>query len=316
MPKITVAMAVYNDAQYLNEAIDSILNQSFNDFELLIINDGSTDETPELIESYNDKRIKSIHFNSNKGRPFARNEALIHANSQYLAWMDGDDISTHNRLELQVNFMDKNPDIALCGGQMQCFGESNHLVKLKNSKEAVKAGIIWHSSTINGTNCMCLERVREHGLHLQEELLRVEDYAFLAELLLSTPLQAVNIPHILLNCRYFYRPTTPVYHAKAAKYALRALSLPHDELSCYKHTILSIGPHVSLPQVSTTDVLFWADEVYNAVLKRRDIDMHQFLRVTHAKIETFLRSTSDSQHALRKYAALPLGKTHNLNRLF
>lgn len=93
MPKVTVAMPVYNDAAYLKEAVDSILAQTFRDFELLVIDDGSTDGSASIIAEYADSRIRCIPFAENKGRPVARNAALDNARGEYLAWMDADDIA-------------------------------------------------------------------------------------------------------------------------------------------------------------------------------------------------------------------------------
>ena len=85
MPKVTVAMPVFNDSKYLKSAIASILAQHFQDFEFLIIDDGSTDDTPAVINSFTDHRIKVIRLAQNKGRPYARNIALDNATGEYLA---------------------------------------------------------------------------------------------------------------------------------------------------------------------------------------------------------------------------------------
>ncbi len=316
MPKFTVAMPAYNDAAYINEAINSILNQTVSDFELLIIDDGSTDDTPNIIESYNDKRLRIIHLEQNKGRPFVRNLALDEAQGEYLVWMDADDISLPHRLEKQAIFLDTHKDVALCGGYMQCFGDSTHLVRVKTAQDAVKANIIWHSSILNGTSCMRLKSIQEHGIRYHENLLRAQDYAFFAEVCLSTPLKAANIPEVLLHCRYFHRASTPTYHVKAVKYILQALNLPYDELTCHKHSILSIGKHDTMPSISDQDVLAWADEVYTKVLGRDDIVIEHFLRITHTKVENFLANVENAEPLLRAYAALPLGKTHNIQKLF
>ena len=100
-PKITVLMPVYNAGKYLREAIDSILNQSFSDFEFLIINDGSTDNSKNIIESYNDQRIKFIENDKNSGVIFSLNRGLDLAKGGYIARMDADDISLRDRLKIQ-----------------------------------------------------------------------------------------------------------------------------------------------------------------------------------------------------------------------
>ena len=103
--KITVFMPVYNSERYLKEAIDSILNQSYKNFELLIINDGSTDSSIDIIKSYNDSRIKLINNDCNKGLPYTRNLGLKLAKGDYIAIMDSDDISYIHRLKKQIEFL-------------------------------------------------------------------------------------------------------------------------------------------------------------------------------------------------------------------
>ena len=119
MPKISVIMPVYNAEKYIREAIESILNQTFEDFEFIIINDGSTDFTKSIIESYKDSRIKIINHEINQGVYISRNEGLKIARGEFIANFDSDDISMKNRLEKQLSFTMKYPDIAVIGSWME-----------------------------------------------------------------------------------------------------------------------------------------------------------------------------------------------------
>jgi len=108
-------MSVYNDEIYLNEAIDSILNQTFQDFEFLIINDGSTDNTGKILESYNDPRI-IVHNNpKNMGLVKSLNIGLGMARGKYIARQDADDISMPERLSVELDFLNTHPDYAVVG---------------------------------------------------------------------------------------------------------------------------------------------------------------------------------------------------------
>lgn len=113
-PKITVLMPVYNAGKYIYDAINSVLSQTFTDFELLIINDGSTDDTEKIMESFNDPRI-SIVKQSNKGIAIALNTGLQLARTPYIARFDADDICYNDRLEIQYRFMTKNPGHIIAG---------------------------------------------------------------------------------------------------------------------------------------------------------------------------------------------------------
>lgn len=132
MVKVSIILPVYNAALTLFDAIDSIINQTYNDWELLIINDGSVDRTEEIILSFKDSRIKYIKNDINRGLIYSLNRGLSIANGEYLARMDADDISEPTRIEKQVVFMDSHPNIIICGTQITYFGtKSSDYTKLK-----------------------------------------------------------------------------------------------------------------------------------------------------------------------------------------
>lgn len=106
-------MPAFNASRYIKEAIESILAQTFTDFELIILNDGSTDDTVSIIKSFSDSRIKLIENEGNKGLAFTRNRLIDVSQGEYIAWLDSDDIAYPNRLQKEVNFLDKNLKHAL-----------------------------------------------------------------------------------------------------------------------------------------------------------------------------------------------------------
>jgi glycosyltransferase involved in cell wall biosynthesis len=113
--RVSVVMAAYNAQKYIREAIESILSQKFEEFEFLIVNDGSTDSTKEILEQYNDPRIQVFH-QPNQGCAAARNGAIAQAKGQYIAIMDADDISLPDRLTKTVSYLDAHPEVVLVGG--------------------------------------------------------------------------------------------------------------------------------------------------------------------------------------------------------
>ncbi|EKE04171.1 MAG: glycosyl transferase family protein [uncultured bacterium] len=118
-PKVSVIITTYNRADYLSYAIDSVLNQTFQDFELIIIDDGSTDETYDLVNRYQNERIR-YHYQENRGQNPARNIGMELANGEYIAHLDSDDIWVSTKLEKQVNILRNNQNIGLvyCGTQL------------------------------------------------------------------------------------------------------------------------------------------------------------------------------------------------------
>ena len=119
-PKVSVVMPVYNDERYLAEAIASVLGQTYADFELIIVDDGSTDGSRAIIEEYalRDSRVVPILLPGNLGQSSARNRGIERAGGQYIAAMDGDDICLPDRLRRQVNFLDANPQVGVLGTNM------------------------------------------------------------------------------------------------------------------------------------------------------------------------------------------------------
>ena len=124
-PKVTVITTTYNGARFLATTIESILNQSFEDFEYVIVDDASTDASQEIINSYQkeDHRILSITNPTNLGPPGALNKALDFARGEYIAILDHDDLALPERLERQVAFLDANPQIGVLGCQMRFIDE-------------------------------------------------------------------------------------------------------------------------------------------------------------------------------------------------
>ena len=126
-PLVSVNMVVYNGEQYISEAIESILNQTYQNIELIIVNDGSQDKTKEIIFSFEDSRIKYYEHTINKGECAARNIALNFSNGKYIAVMDCDDISYSNRIENQIEFLEKYPQFGLVGSLADVIDENGQL---------------------------------------------------------------------------------------------------------------------------------------------------------------------------------------------
>ena len=112
-PKVSVLMTVYNSERYLHRAIESILNQTFRNFELIIVQDVSTDHSRDIIESFHDTRIRVIWNSVKRGLSHARNLGLEAARGDYVTVMDSDDVAYSDRLRIQSQFLDQNPGVCL-----------------------------------------------------------------------------------------------------------------------------------------------------------------------------------------------------------
>ena len=214
-PEITVAMPAYNAADHLLEAIDSVLGQSFEDFELVVVDDGSTDNTLALAQSCADKRVRVERLPANKGRATARNMAMGRARGRYLAWMDADDIAMPHRLEAQYACLETHPQIHICGAGVQYFGQSCALEFFPEQPEAARAASLFGVPVPNCCVMVRLDAMRAFGLRYDATLARAEDMAFWADALLKAGLQAVNLQEPLLRYRYTPAPHARQWHVRA-----------------------------------------------------------------------------------------------------
>lgn len=175
-PKISILMAVYNGSATLRESIDSMLEQTFKDFEFIIVNDGSTDDTLQIIDGYKDNRIRLINNEKNLGLIKSLNKGLQEARGEYIARMDGDDISMPERLSIQFHYLEKNKHVFLLGSSALIIDENGCLVK------KTKGTTDWDLSRILPTrNCLNHPSIMFRAmpnLFYREKMLHCEDYDF------------------------------------------------------------------------------------------------------------------------------------------
>lgn len=181
-PLVSVVMSVYNGEHYLREAIDSVLHQSFTDFEFIIINDGSADKSLSIIQSYNDKRIILIDNEGNKGLIYSLNKGLEIAKGKYIARMDADDISMPERFDLQVKQFENHPNAMIVGSDYYLLnGNKNTYIKNLNDSDYQKAVLLF-------TPCFCHPTVmmknvfKEHLIFYDKHFIHAEDYKLWTDL--------------------------------------------------------------------------------------------------------------------------------------
>jgi len=130
-PTVSVLLTVYNGEPYLKETIQSILDQTYSDFELVVVNDGSIDATPEILASIDDNRLQ-VFNQPNRGRPQALNHGLIHCRGKFISIIDDDDLAAPHRLEQQVSFLEEQPDIDIVGSWYERRHESETPIDVEN----------------------------------------------------------------------------------------------------------------------------------------------------------------------------------------
>lgn len=200
MPRVSVVMSVYNGQKYLKESIESILNQTYKDFEFVIINDGSNDNSKKIIESFSNKRIMLIS-RENKGLIFSLNQAIGVAKGQYLARMDADDISDPTRFQKQVEFMDAHPDVALCGTWAKIINQAGHVVgqyKTPTASTQIRRAILFHNPFIHPTVMFRRSIINEIG-NYNPHFKNIEDYELWTRIVYKY--NTANIGEFLISYR-------------------------------------------------------------------------------------------------------------------
>jgi len=199
-PLVSVVMPVYNAAAYVAQAVKSILNQTYTHFELIIVDDGSTDSSCQIIEQFTDKRIKFIRFEQNQGIVAALNKGLALAQGKYIARMDADDISFEHRFDLQVKFLEAHDDVGVLGTQHQGLGKRARKLPLHHNDLCwfmMNASPFVHPSVMIRASVL-----KQHHIAYRKEFEYAEDLAMWMELSNKTTL--ANLKEVCIAYRYHF----------------------------------------------------------------------------------------------------------------
>jgi glycosyltransferase involved in cell wall biosynthesis len=207
IPKITVLMPVYNCENYILEAVKSILQQTYTNFEFLIIDDCSTDKTVEIIKSLNDDRIQLIQKPKNTGYTNSLNFGIQIAKGEYIARMDGDDISLPMRLEKQVAFMEANVDVVVCGTLYKIIN-SDFVCNHPATHEEIKVKLLEGCHIAHPTVFIRNSFLKGFKLIYDLEKEPAEDYDFWSRISFLGKL--ANLPEVLLHYRVYENQTSVV----------------------------------------------------------------------------------------------------------
>jgi glycosyltransferase involved in cell wall biosynthesis len=258
VPKISVIMPVYNCEAYVKEAIDSILNQTFSDFELIIIDDCSTDSTLSIVKSYGDPRINVVEKEQNTGYTNSLNSAILIAKGKYIARMDGDDISLPERFEKQLEFLEKNSDVILCGTGVEIIGK-NQISQYPSNHEMIKIQLCYNASFYHPTIMIRKLVLLENNYNKEFE--PAEDYELWTRLVHIGKL--ANLDEVLLQYRIHQSQTSNVRKQEQENYIFKCQIQMLDRLNISAfftlHQIkkaLNFSVDTSFEEVKTTLQIF------------------------------------------------------------
>jgi glycosyltransferase involved in cell wall biosynthesis len=213
LPAVSVLMPVFNAEKYIAQAIKSVLKQSFSDFEFIILNDGSRDNTSDVIDCFNDPRIYKIDLQENQGLVKSRNQLVAAARGRYIAFLDADDIAMPHRLKTQVEFLSTN-QVDVCGSAYNSFYELSG--KIKASKQRYTDADIRALITISSPLCnpAVMGRAEVFKSHpYQKGKDYAEDYSLWAELALAG-YRFANLKERLITYRIHSKQTSQVQNAE------------------------------------------------------------------------------------------------------
>lgn len=234
MPKISAVMALYNTPyNYLQATVESILNQTFEDFELIIIDDASTIEYKDFFEEFKDERIKYLKLDKNGGPGCARNQGIKKAIGEYVAITDSDDIYMPQRFELQAKFFDNNPDISLTGCTFR-FSNRKKLSVIPYDDKDIRTYMLFNSPLNNSTIMFRREIFAQKNLYYIEDINFGEDY----ELWINAMFSGVKMANLTDFLMIYTRRPGQLSKTKLEKqiYILKKL---------YKKMFLNIGLNAS-----------------------------------------------------------------------
>ena len=251
--KVSVIMGIYNCENTLTEALDSIINQKYSNWEIIMCDDGSADNTVQIAEGYAKKypnRIKLLKNERNRGLNYTLNRCLMEATGEYIARMDGDDISCADRFEKEVDALDKNPDIAIVSTDMIFFDQFGEWGKTNVRKFPQKINFL-KSTPFCHAACMVRREayMAVDGYSVSKKLLRVEDYHLWVRMY-EAGYNGMNIQEVLYMMRddrdaqsrrkFKYR----INESYVKGYAVKHLKLPiYGYLYCLVPILVGLIPN-------------------------------------------------------------------------
>lgn len=227
MKKVSILMPAYNAEKYIYEAINSIIKQTYTNIELIIVDDGSVDNTVSIIEKFSDKRIKVYKNDTNRGLPYTRNRLLLLADGDFIALMDADDISHEKRIEKQVGFLNKHENIHVVGTNFKRFNETlSRRASVESDYRVNKVRLMFINGIQNPSVMFRTSFIKENNIRYRDQYIVAQDYAFWIDCLKFGNI--ANINEVLLYYRTGHESITKTSKDKKAILRRKLLSEIHE----------------------------------------------------------------------------------------
>lgn len=317
-PRVTVLIPVYNGEKFLAEAIESILGQTFTDFELLIIDDGSTDSTPRVISAFNDPRIRFERNQQNLGLSETLNRGKVMARGEYLARMDSDDVSLPQRLSRQVAFMDNNPDVGICGTWLEAFSDTSRTVwPSPGTHDDIVCSLLFESVMYHPTVIFRNSHIDKFTVRYSPEFPAAQDYELWSRC--SGGLRLANVPEVLLRYRLHDEKSGRSKQQLQIEYANRVRSRLLRELGI-EHTEEELALHASLALWQTLPDLDYLRRAHDWLKRLEEANRHRKIYPEHPFCQVLakrwyiacIQATSIGLDSYRSYFGSPLSAYHSI----
>ncbi len=302
-PRISVLMSVYNGEKYLRSAIDSILNQTFSDFEFIIVNDGSTDRSAKIIESYKDPRIHVINNVVNKKLIWSLNRGIEIARGRYIARMDSDDISLPERLSIQFEYLEKHPSVGILGCQTITIDAFNNIIS-KSAKPLThncnRWVLLFKPSFIHPTVVIKSSLLKNYDGY-SDNALHAEDYELWSRLIDKT--EVCQIPYVVLLLRKHESNVGTIYNEIQLQ----------NTINISKNNISRCFP-IYAKKFNITELM---EYVHKQNIGNRYYIVYALSILYHSYIQKYRPSLDDFKWITNHFLSImaPVFKTNNITKL-
>jgi len=295
-PLISVILPVYNGALYLREAIESILNQTYTNFEFIIINDGSKDNSEEIIKSYNDNRIIYIS-QKNIGLAATLNIGIKISKGKYIARMDQDDISLPERFEKQIDFLEKNKDYDILGTWAKIFPDKTNKRFHKHPTDNIKLKyfLLFNNPFVHSSVMIRKSVFEKIGLYSEDKNRQPpEDYELWSRI--ARVSKIANIPEVLLNYR---EVSTGMSNDKLNPFLEKVKIISLENISYYCNKKIDI------------ELIKEVVEIYNYGNKKPIFEFKKYIGLIEIVVESILKKNDND-----KKSSLKEEKNNTLKRVY
>jgi GT2 family glycosyltransferase/Tfp pilus assembly protein PilF len=292
-PEISIIVPVYNAEAYLEESLESLLNQTFTDFELILVDDGSTDRTKAIINTYRDDRIVFLENEANRGVIFSLNRGLLRSRGKYIARADADDIYDLNRLMKQFSTMEAHPEWMLLGSSMSLIDEQGCLIgieQIPTEHEQIERRLVVSNSFAHPSLMIRTRDILRCGGYLYDRI-HAEDYDLWCRMHLNLPGESANLEQSLIYYRVQQHSVSQTHSDKQLEVSLAVgKHFAEQKAGC----ALPFNSYRALSRAWHNDWRYWQESHYLPIKKLLDwvlkVPLQQarwktfFHRIQHASL--------------------------------